>query len=521
MRVAVLGAGYAGLTVACRLERRLPDGVELVVVDEADHHLVQHELHRLIRYPDLAETITVPLADVLDRATVRQGRVTDIAPDAGVATLAPVDGEDVDTETLEYDAAAVCLGAETAFHDLPGVEANATPLKRIPQARSIRADALAAQGGHAVVGGAGLSGVQTAGELAELSRERDLEMDVTLLEMADRIAPTFEPPFADAVRTELEARDVTVEPGASVEAADGAAVTLADGRTLQQDVFVWTGGIRGPGALDAERPGVEADLRIGDATFLVGDAGAVVDAAGESVPASAQTAVQQARVAADNVVRVVNAARVTDRTGDGDSPAFREYRYEEAGWVVSVGDGAVAMVGPAVITGDLAKAVKAAIGAGHLGSVGAVERATTIVQEELGWPDSDAIDGSRLAAAVDRYAPAAGTDPSSPTALERQLLGPILALSESLGTDGTVDLTDLTRATDRFHPGSPANLVLRAAFAPAEAAGNVTVPGLGAGCDVDQQPSDDESEQDPETQESDGEDSDEDRPGPDGTGKPA
>ena len=31
MRVAVLGAGYAGLTVACRLERRLPEGVELEI----------------------------------------------------------------------------------------------------------------------------------------------------------------------------------------------------------------------------------------------------------------------------------------------------------------------------------------------------------------------------------------------------------------------------------------------------------------------------------------------------------
>jgi NADH dehydrogenase len=508
MRVAVLGAGYAGLTVACRLERRLPEGVELVVVDEADHHLVQHELHRLIRYPDLAETITVPLADVLDRATVRQGRVTDVAPDDGVATLAAVGGADVDTELLEYDAAAVCLGAETAFYDLPGVEANATPLKRIPHARTIRADALAARGGHAVVGGAGLSGVQTAGELADLSRERDLDLDVTLLEMADRIAPAFGPPFADAIRTELEARGVTVDPGASVESADGTTGTLADGRTRQQDVFVWTGGTRGPGALDAERPGVEADLRVGDGTFVVGDAGAVVDTAGESVPDSAQTAVGQARVAADNVVRVVNAARVTDRTGDGDSPAFREYRYEEAGWVVSVGDGAVAMVGPAVVTGDLAKAIKAAIGAGHLGSVGAIERATTIVHEELDWPGSDAIDWSRLAAALDRYAPAAGTDPSSPTAL----VGPLLALSESLGFDGTLDLTDVTRATDRFHPGSPANLLLGAAFAPAEA---VTVPGLGAGCDVDQQPSDDGTQEDPETRESDREDSE---AGPDGTG---
>ena len=479
MRVVVLGAGYAGLTVARRLERRLPDGAELVVVDEADHHLVQHELHRLIRYPDLAETITVPLSAVFDRATVRQARVTAVDPGAGTATLAPMDA-DAGTETIEYDAAAVCLGAETAFYDLPGVEANASPLKRLPHAAAIRADALDAAGGHAVVGGAGLSGVQAAGELAELARERDLGLDVTLLEMADRIAPTFAATFADAVRTELDARDVSVETGATVEGADDSTVTLADGRSLSQDVFVWTGGVRGPGALDDERPALEADLRVGDATFVVGDAGAVVDADGEAVPATAQTAVQQARVAAANVVRVVNDESVADPIKDGAPPSFREYRYEEAGWAVSVGDGAVAMVGPAVVTGDLARAVKAAIGAGHLGSVGAVERAATLVHEELGWPGTGPIDGTRLAAALDRHGATAATDPSNPAALERRLVGPLLALSDSLGLDGAVDLTDVTRVADRDHPGSPANLLRRAASAPADLAGDVRVPGLGA-----------------------------------------
>jgi len=46
MRVAVIGAGYAGLTLARKLQTALPDEATLVVVDESDSHLVQHELHR-------------------------------------------------------------------------------------------------------------------------------------------------------------------------------------------------------------------------------------------------------------------------------------------------------------------------------------------------------------------------------------------------------------------------------------------------------------------------------------------
>ena len=51
MRVAVLGASYAGPTVARRLERRLPEEAALVVVDDSGTHLVQHELHRVVRRP--------------------------------------------------------------------------------------------------------------------------------------------------------------------------------------------------------------------------------------------------------------------------------------------------------------------------------------------------------------------------------------------------------------------------------------------------------------------------------------
>ena len=485
MRVAVLGAGYAGLTVARRLERRLPEDVELIVIDESDEHLVQHELHRLVRHPGLADVITLPLREVLPEATVRQARVTDVDPEAGVATLDPVDGDG--REELRYDAAAVCLGAETAFYGLDGVEANATPLKRVPHAESIRTDALAAPGGNAIVGGAGLSGVQVAGELAELSEAEALDLDVTLVEMADRIAPRFDETFAGAVREELEARGVAVETSATVEDADAETVALADGRTLPQDVFVWAGGIRGPDALDGERRPTGGDLRVGDATFVVGDAAEVVDAAGTEVPASAQTAVREARTAAANIRRVLNAARVADEAGDDAPERFDRYAFEEAGWVVSVGDGAVAQVGPVILAGDPARAIKAVIGAGHLGSVGAVEEATELVHEELGWPDGEAL--SPFVARLGEFTPA-GADPSSLGQLESQLLGPFVGLAESLGGDATVDLTDLTRLGDRNYPGSPADLLQRTVFDPVESAAELEAVMLDVSKDSEEQPGD-------------------------------
>jgi NADH dehydrogenase len=448
MRVVVLGAGYAGLTAARRLERSLPESVELVVVDESATHLVQHELHRVVRYPSLAETLTVPLDEVLSRARVREARVTDVDADAGVATL---ETASADAESLEYDVGVVCLGAETAFYDLPGVEEHATPLKRLEHARAIRRQALAAGGGTAVVGGGGLSGVQVAGELATLSAERDIGLDVRLVEMAHRITPAFGEAFADAVRRELEARGVTVDGGVAVESADADAVGLADGRRVPYDLFVWAGGIRGPAALGGERLPVGADLQVSESTFVVGDAGAVVDDDGEAVPASAQTAVSEARVAAKNVLRLVNEARVTDEAPP-EERRLEPYAFDAPGWVVSVGEGAVAQLGPVVLSGDPAKAVKAAIGAGHLGSVGAIERASELVRKALGWPAADAVD-----LPFDVAERIGEREPDSFGDLRASLVAGAIAASEGVSAGRTVDLTGVTRLADRDYPGSPAD----------------------------------------------------------------
>jgi NADH dehydrogenase len=455
MRVAVFGAGYAGLTVARRLERLLPPEADLVVVEQSTDHLVQHELHRLIRFPDLESAITVSLERVLSRAEVTQATVTDLDTDAGVATLDTSEG----SETLAYDLAAVCLGAETEFYGLDGVEEYATPLKSLADAASIREAALDSPDGSAVVGGGGLSGIQAAGELAALSDRHDLALDVRIVEMADRVAPGFDEAFAGAVREELEARGVTIDTGVAVDAADEETVHLDDGRTLDADVFVWTGGIRGPAAMGGERRPTARDLQVSDTTFVVGDAAALTDENGQAVPASAQTAVRQARVAATNIAALAGGdgsvdITVSDEGGDSKTtvesrPELSVYDPETAGWVVSVGNGAVAQVGPFVFSGEPAKAAKAVIGVGHLGSVGAIQQASELVAEELGWPTAPGLDGFE-----GKPSDVLPTDPGSPSELGEPALAVLGAVQQALG-DQSIDLTALTRPTDRSYPGNP------------------------------------------------------------------
>jgi NADH dehydrogenase len=390
MRVAVFGAGYAGVTAARRLEDRLPDDVELVLVDDDGEHLLQHELHRLVRYPELADVVTFPVEELLDRAEIREATVTDLDPAAGVANL--------DGERFEYDAGVVTVGAEPAFYDLPGVEEYGTPLKRTRDAEAIREEflALASEGrNRVVVGGAGLSGIQIAGELAALARRRELDPEIVLLEMADTIAPNFPENFREAVREELLEREVEVRTGRRIEEATEEAI-VTDRGSVAYDQFVWTGGIRGDESVGGERPVVNRTLRLEGATFGAGDAVKVIDRDGQAAPASAQTAIRQAPVAAENVAKLVD--HRTSNQG-GFEPRLDSYSYDSLGWVVSVGDGTVAQVGPAVFRGRAAKALKTSIGAGYLSSVGAVREAVELVNEELGIADD-----------VDSEAPVEGDD---------------------------------------------------------------------------------------------------------------
>jgi len=384
MDVLVLGGGYAGLLVTRKLERRLPAAANLTLVDETGTHLVQHELHRAIREPDYVDDISVPLSELLDRATLREARVTGVDGEDRTVSLAA-------GEELEYDYCVVALGSETEFYGIPGVAEHATPLKRLEHAAEIRRqfEGVIDQFGHSdpatsveregsvVVGGAGLSGVQVAGELAAMARERDVadDVDIVLLEMEDTVAPGFPEQFQDAAHERLIAQGVDVRTGTTVTAADEGEITTESGG-IDYDQFVWTGGIRGSEAMEGSRPEVRGDLRLDEHTFALGDAARIVDADGEPVPASASAAVRASETVAENVVAAA--------TADGGFVDVEQWHWESPGWLISIGDDAVAQIGPTVLTGGTANALKSAVGITYLAEHGSLRRALGVLRKEAG-----------------------------------------------------------------------------------------------------------------------------------------
>ena len=384
MRIAILGGGYAGVTLARRLERRLSNAVDLLLVDDTGTHVVRHELHRLIRKPSLEDDLEIPLRDILHRTSIRTGRVTDVDTERDEIHLAG-------GERIEYDIGAVCLGAEPTYFGMDDVAEYATPLWNLENARDVRAEFLDVlqDDGTTVVGGAGLTGIQVAGELAALAEEKREESEsaesddgprIVLLEQRPAVAPGFREDFQRAVRSALEDYGVEIRTGTTVTGASADAIEAEDGDPIEYDQFVWTGGIRGPDAMGGERRTVRKDLRIEGRTFVLGDAAQVVDAEGQGVPASAQAAIREARAVAANVERIVDHA---DDPPGSFEPRLEPFTFESAGWVVSIGDGAVAQVGPTILTGPPAKAVKATVGAGYRSSLGGLRDGADRMTGEL------------------------------------------------------------------------------------------------------------------------------------------
>ena len=318
---------------------------ELTWISEHDYHLVLHEVHRVIRDPSVESKITLPVEEIKSPSTTfRQGRAVDV--DVDERTVELDDGESVD-----YDYLLIAVGSATAFYGIPGLEEHSHTLKGLDDAKEIHDDVRAATAdasrndpAHVVIGGAGLSGIQTAGEVAALRDELRAPIDVTLVEGLDEVFPNNPASIQRALRERLESAGVEIMTGEFVSEVDEETIYVGGGEEeppteLDYDVFVWAGGITGQEEIrDIDVEQDERSHRIhansdftttDDRVFAIGDT-ALVEQDDEVAPPTAQAAWQAAEVAGENLARAVR-----------DEP-LATWRHEDKGTVVSVGDSAVA-----------------------------------------------------------------------------------------------------------------------------------------------------------------------------------
>ncbi|MFB6168686.1 MAG: NAD(P)/FAD-dependent oxidoreductase [Haloferacaceae archaeon] len=343
-RVVVLGAGYAGVGAVQSFQEAAPTETELVWVSKTDYHLVLHEVHRVIREPSAESKVTIPVDELAPEAEFVQGTVEGV--DVEERTVELADGDSVD-----YDYLLVGIGSATAFYGIEGLREQSLTLKSLDDAREIHdavrsaaSDASRENPARVVVGGAGLSGIQCAGEVAGWRDDNDAPVEVALVEGLDRIFPNNDPEIQGALRARLTQADVEIHTGEFISAVDDETIYVGGGEDedpteMAYDVLVWTGGITGREA--AANTDVDQDRRShrietatdfqtsDDRVFAVGDA-ALVDQDDNVAPPTAQAAWDAAEVAGENLARAVQGR------------PLRTWRHEDKGTLISVGHEAVA-----------------------------------------------------------------------------------------------------------------------------------------------------------------------------------
>ncbi|MGW7262338.1 NAD(P)/FAD-dependent oxidoreductase [Streptomyces sp. NPDC054842] len=289
-RIVVLGAGYAGAYVAGTLARRLSPAETGITVVNAEPDFVQRlRLHQLAA----GREIKAPqLTDVFAGTGIglRVGRVTGVDPERQIVALSGSDSADGDSNdgVVGYDTLVYALGSRAA-HGVPGVAEHAFNVAARPCALRLRErlDGLSGrgEGGRVLVVGDGLTGIETATEIAE-SRP---ELSVTLVARGE-LGAQLSAGARSHLRRACDRLGITVVEHREAETVEAARVRFTDGTALASDATVWTAGfavspIAAVGGLEVTDNGrivVDRTMRslshpnvyaTGDSAYAIGDNG--------------------------------------------------------------------------------------------------------------------------------------------------------------------------------------------------------------------------------------------------------
>jgi len=348
--IVIVGAGFGGLSAAHALAGADAD---VTVIDRRNYHLFQPLLYQVATAGLSPAQIASPIRAILRRAAnvhVLLGKVNGVDQERRTVAL--------DDRTIAYDYLVLATGARHSYFGHDEWESAAPGLKKIDDATAIRRRILTAfENAEAtdshearrrfltfVVIGAGPTGVEMAGAIAELARValrhdfRNIdprEASIVLVEAGPRVLAAFPSVLSAAAHRSLERLGVEVRLGTPVTRCDAEGVTIGDD-PLAAATIVWAAGVAASSAatwLGAEKDrvgrvivGPDFSLPGHPEIFCIGDTAHALGADGKPLPGLAPVAKQQGAY----VARVLRARLA------GKQPP-KPFRYRDFGTMATIG----------------------------------------------------------------------------------------------------------------------------------------------------------------------------------------
>lgn len=328
--VIIIGAGFGGLRAARALAHA---PARVTIVDKNNYHLFQPLLYQVATSGISPDEIAHPVRSILREQKNLEFRLGEVhSIDLANKFISASFGD------LPFDYLILAVGGVTQYFGIESIEHNAFGLKDIQDATAIRShllrmfelaneepDETIRQSllTFVIVGG-GPTGVEMAGAVSELTRvvlakdyprmnSRDVR--VVLVEAFDHLLPAFPTALRENAVQVLRKKQVDILFNTSVVDYDGKRVKFKGDNELKTETVIWAAGVKAPALVSSlgvplgslGRVIVEPSLQIKayPFTYVIGDAAFFLDDAGKPLPMVAPVAMQQADVAARNILAAI------------------------------------------------------------------------------------------------------------------------------------------------------------------------------------------------------------------------
>ncbi|MDI6885706.1 MAG: FAD-dependent oxidoreductase [archaeon] len=321
MNVVVLGCGFGGVEVARTLRKQ---------AKELDINMIDHtpQFDYPPAYPELLSGKVTPEAishDLKKFATkigagFIQAKVVNIDFKAKKVKTEATSGDE--GRDIPYDFLVIAIGAEQTFFGIPGAEKLSYTVNTMKGAIETKnaLDTLdySKESSIAVIG-AGLTGIEVAGELVDYFKDRGALARISLVEMMPRILPALpKEKVATYVSKFLSDSGVEILTETAVQEVSEGEITFKDGKKLPYDIIIWTAGIKPNSLFEIlDIPKVKGWLKVDsylraegmDDVFAVGDT-VYFEREGVRAGQNVEEAEGQGRVAAENIIRTIKGEKL-------------------------------------------------------------------------------------------------------------------------------------------------------------------------------------------------------------------